>query len=112
MRIAFYTTASGRRPVVDYIKRQAKKERAGLIEALEMIEIHGFDAPRMSFRQIKEKLWEIKIKRRLSHRIFYLVVVRDEMVLLHAYQKKSQKAPKKEIELAMKRAKEILEQGG
>jgi len=109
MRIAFYTTASGRSPVVDYIKRQAKRERAGLIEALEMIEIHGFDAPRMSFRQIKEKLWEIRIKRTLSHRIFYVVVVKDEMVLLHAYQKKSQKAPKKEIELAQRRAKGILE---
>lgn len=109
MMIAFYTTASGRSPVVDYIKRQAKRERAGMIEALEMIEIHGFDAPRMSFRQIKEKLWEIRIKRRLSHRIFYVVHVKDEVVLLHAYQKKSQKAPKKEIALAEKRAKEILE---
>lgn len=108
MNIAYYTTASGRSPVVDYIKRQAKKERAGLIEALEMIEILGFDAPRMSFRQVRDKLWEIKINRSLSHRIFYFVVVKNEMVLLHAYQKKSQKAPKKEIELAEKRMKEIL----
>ena len=73
-----------------------------------MIEILGFDAPRMSFRQIRDKLWEIRIKRNLSHRIFYVVIVKNEMVLLHAYQKKSQKAPKKEIELAKKRMKEIL----
>lgn len=52
MGVAYYTTASGRKPVVDYIKRQAK--------------------------------WEIKIMRNLSHRIFYVVVVKDEIVLLHA----------------------------
>jgi len=28
MNICYYTTASGRMPVIDYIKRQAKKERA------------------------------------------------------------------------------------
>jgi phage-related protein len=107
MRLAFYTTPSGRRPVIDYIKKQAKHERASLVEALEMIEIHGFEAPRMSFRQIRGKLWEIKIERKLSHRIFYAAVVKEEIVLLHAYQKKSQKAPKKEIDLAQKRMKEI-----
>jgi phage-related protein len=108
MRLAFYTTPSGRKPVIDYIKKQAKHERVGLIEALEMIEIHGFEAPRMSFRQIMGKLWEIKIERKLSHRIFYAAVVKGEIVLLHAYQKKSQKAPKKEIDLAHRRMKEII----
>jgi phage-related protein len=47
------------------------------------------------------------IERTLSHRIFYAAVVKGEIVLLHAYQKKSQKAPKKEIDLAQKRMKEI-----
>ena len=107
MRLAFYTRSSGRKPVIDYIKRQAKQERASLVEALEMIEIHGFEAPRMSFRQIRGKLREIRIERKLSHRIFYVAVVKEEIVLLHAYQKKSQKAPKKEIDLAHKRMKEI-----
>ena len=108
MRLAYYTTASGRRPVVEYVERQDKAERARVIEALEMIELHGLTAPRVGFRQIRGKLWEIKIEGRLSHRVFYAMASAAEMVLLHAYQKKSQKAPRVEIEVAEKRMKEVL----
>jgi phage-related protein len=44
---------------------------------------------------VKKQIWEIKIKRGLSHRIFYATVSGKEIVLLHAYLKKSQKAPEK-----------------
>jgi phage-related protein len=108
VRLAYYTTASGRRPVVEYVERQAKADRARLVEALEMVELHGFQAPRVTFRQIRGKLWEMKIEGRLSHRIFYVAVDGDEMVLLHAYEKKSQKAPKNEITVAERRMKEVL----
>lgn len=94
--------------MVEYIQRQAKVDRARLVEALEMVEQHGFQAPRIDFRQLRGKLWEIKIKARLSHRIFYVAVDGDEIVLLHAYEKKSQKAPPNEIELAERRMKEVL----
>jgi phage-related protein len=108
MKVSYYTTASGRRPVVEYIKELQKKEKAELIGALEMIEKYGFDAPRVTFRQIRGKLWEIKIERGLSHCVFYASVTSQEIVLLHAYQKKSQKAPNKEIELAERRMREIF----
>ena len=94
--------------MVEYIERQAKPDRARLVEALEMIESHGFEAPRVAFRSIRGKLWEIKIEAKLSHRIFYAAEGSTEIVLLHAYEKKSQKAPKREIELAERRMKEIL----
>ena len=108
MRITYYTTASGRLPVVEFIQRQPKPDRARLVNALEMIEIYGFDAPRVRFRQIQGKLWEIKIEATLSHRVFYAAVGADEIVLLHAYLKKSQKAPGHEIAVAEKRMREIL----
>ena len=95
-------------PVVDYINRQAVPEKARLIEALAGIETHGFEAPRVGFRQIRGKLWEIKIVGRLAHRIFYASVEREEIILLHAYTKKSQKAPTKEVKVAEKRMKEVL----
>ena len=75
------------------------------MEALEQIEQHGFDAVRVQFRQIEGKLWEIKIS---SHRVFYVMIESEEMILLHSYKKQSQKLPKKEKEIAIKRMKEIL----
>lgn len=105
MKVTFYTKASGRSPVWDYIQSMRAGERARILEALTQIEQRGFDVVRMDFRQIDGKLWEIKISK---HRILYVIVDGDEMVLLHAYTKKSQKMPMKELVLAKVRMKEIL----
>ena len=105
MKVTFYRTASGRSPVVDYIQNLTKPERARVLEALEQVERRGLDAVRVEFRQIEGKLWEIKIG---SHRVFYVMIDRDEMVLLHAYKKQRQKLPVKEREIAIRRMKELL----
>lgn len=105
MRVTFYRRASGRAPVLDYLKALSIQERARLFEALEEVEKHGFDAIRVLFRQIDGKLWEMKIS---AHRVFYVLIEREEMVLLHAYRKQGQKLPLKEREVAMKRMKEVL----
>jgi len=105
MRVTFYTTASGRNPVWDYLKGLEKFERARILEGLEQIEAFGLDALRVQFRPIEGKLWEVKIA---AHRIFYIMVDVQEMVLLHAYKKQSQKLPLKERETAIKRMKELM----
>ena len=105
MKITFFTTASGRSPVLDYLQGLAKPERARLLAVLDQIERHGFDAVRVQFRQIEGKLWEIRAS---AHRVFYVLIEREEMVLLHAYKKQGQKLPLKEREVAMKRMKELL----
>ena len=105
MKVTFYTTASGRSPVLDYIRDLSKPERARLLEALDQIERYGFDAVRVQFRQIEGKLWEIRVS---AHRVFYVLIQQEEMVLLHAYKKQGQKLPLREREVAMKRMKELL----
>jgi phage-related protein len=51
------------------------------------------------------KLWEVKIG---SHRVFYVIMEKEEMVLLHAYKKQGQKLPVKERDIAIRRMKELL----
>lgn len=46
---------------------------------------------------------------RVGYRIFYVTIKQSLTILLHAYKKQSQKAPKKEIEIAEKRMLEVLE---
>ena len=105
MKVTFFRTASGRSPVLEYIQNLTKPERARVLEALEQVERRGLDAVRVEFRQIDGKLWEIKIG---SHRVFYVVIDREEMVLLHAYKKQGQKLPIKERDIATRRMKELL----
>ena len=105
MRVTFFKTSSGRSPVLEFIQGLAKPERARLFEALDQVERHGLDAIRVQFRQIEGKLWEIKVS---AHRILYVVIEREEMVLLHVYKKQGQKLPIKERDIAIRRMKELL----
>ncbi|MBI5044104.1 MAG: type II toxin-antitoxin system RelE/ParE family toxin [Nitrospirae bacterium] len=93
------------RQVSDYIDKLPKEQSAMIYAVLEDIKQYGLQAPLVSIRQIKGKLWEIKIS---QTRIFYVVIEGNTMVLLHAYKKQSQKAPQHEIETALRRMKDIF----
>ena len=88
MRVTLLRGATGRSPILEYIESLAKPERARVLEGLEQVERRGLDAVRVQFRQIEGKLWEVKIG---SHRVFYVIIGKEEMVLLHAYKKQGQK---------------------
>lgn len=105
MKVTFYTTASGRAPVLDYLNDLTKPEKAWILEAFQRIESEGLQAVQVNFRQIEGKLWEIKIS---AHRVFYVVIEKQRIILLHAYKKQSQKLPLKERSIALKRMREVL----
>jgi len=42
------------------------------------------------------------------HRVFYVLLRAEEMVLLHAYRKQSQKAPARQVAIARRRMQEML----
>lgn len=105
----FYRQHNGKSLVHDFIKKLQPKDRLRIWACLKNVEELGFDCPRVQFRQISGKLWEIKIKTMSAgYRIFYVVIKQSLIVLLHAYKKQSQKAPKREIEIAEKRILEVL----
>lgn len=85
------------------------KDRAKVLSCLKNVEELGFDSPRVAFRQIRGRLWEIKIKTvDTGVRIFYVAVKKDNLVLLHAYKKKSQRTPIREINIAEQRLQEVM----
>lgn len=93
-------------PVADFIGKLPEGERAEIDAALEDLASHSLDAPLVSLRQVRGKLWEIRIGRT---RIFYFMTQDGTMVLVHAYKKQSQKAPLREISSALKRMKKLME---
>ncbi|MGQ0504966.1 MAG: type II toxin-antitoxin system RelE/ParE family toxin [Myxococcaceae bacterium] len=105
MKIAYYRRVSGAEPVRDYLDHLSDKDLAIIQSALEDVEANGLQAPTVTMRHIEGKLWELKIS---AHRIFYVVIDGPIMVLLHAYRKQGQKAPKRELRVALDRMKEVL----
>ena len=110
MIVAFYQTSSGRSPVEEFIAELPKADRARFTDVFEGVEKYGLGCPRVQFRQLRGKLWEIKFSAvGGGYRIAYVVVEGQTMVWLHAFKKKTQKTLTDDLELAEKRMKEVLE---
>jgi phage-related protein len=54
---------------------------------------------------------ELRIKNSTGiYRAFYLAKMADEILIFHAFQKKTQKTPQQEIEIGKKRLREMLDE--
>ena len=107
--INYWRNLSGKAPVEKYIDDiDNKEERAEILTTLKGIQEHGTEAVGVEFRQLEGKLWELKIRTHGSqHRIFYIVMKGSEMILLHAYLKKTPRTPLKETETAIQRMTKV-----
>ncbi len=109
MQVSFYETARGKSPVTDFIDKQSKKEQAVLLAVIQNITQFSYKAKGCKFKHLENKLWEIKIKTpNGGYRLLYVTLEHSVLFILHMFKKKSQKTPKKELDIAKKRAKEIL----
>lgn len=109
----YWRNPAGKAPVEKYIDGiDNKEERAEILSTLSGVQQHGTDSIGVEFRQVEGKLWELKIRTHSKqHRIFYVVLKGNEMFLLHAYLKKTSKAPLDEIVTAKTRMKQLMEAG-
>lgn len=70
----------------------------------------GLSYARVTFKQLRGKLWEIKFQApNGGYRMAYVIVEQKEIVILHAFKKSTQKTPIKDLDLAEKRMKEVLD---
>ena len=88
----------------EYIAALPTRERDDWDEALTLLGLFGLDAP-VSLRQLDGKLWEIRLGR---HRVAYIIVRGPEMVLLHAFKKQGQRTARTDLDVAVRRAREVL----
>jgi len=109
VKIRFFANEKQRSPISSFISKLSIKDQAIIVSVLDDIQKNNFTAKGCKFRKIEGKLWEIKISTFSGgYRFFYVVIEEDIILILHAFKKKSQKAPLKELKLARKRLKEVL----
>ena len=81
---------------------------ANFLHIAEMIEEFGVTIGKPYVASMGGGLFEIRAKGKEGiGRSFYCIVKGREIVILHSFIKKSQKTPKKELNLAKKRMKEV-----
>jgi phage-related protein len=113
LRVLFYKTAYGREPVREYINDLGEYDKADIIKDIELIEKYGIrKAPivtrKLQGRHFKGKLWEIKTGMGHQQRIFYCIESGKIMVLLHACKKQKESGQSEDLNVALKRMKEVL----
>ena len=109
MKVALYETSSLRSPVEDFISDLPKADQARFADVFAGIEKYGLSCPRVQFRQLRGKLWEVKFNTPSGgYRIAYVVIEKDTMVWLHTFKKKTQKTPTGDLQIAEKRMREVL----
>lgn len=81
---------------------------ARFIRYAERMEAHGPDLGMPHTRAMGGGLFELRLKAGEGiARVFYCAVVDRRIVMLHHFVKKSQKTPRKEIDIARRRLKEV-----
>jgi phage-related protein len=111
-KIEFYQSPNGNPVVYDWFLDQETKVKARFAQIFDLLQDKGTSVGMPYVRPIvNTKLYEIRVEQSTNiYRIFYFAYTERRFVLLHGFQKKTQKTPKKEIELAEKRRKEFLAQ--
>jgi phage-related protein len=101
----FYRSASGSEPVRDWLKTLDKADRQAIGEDIAYVQYKWpIGKPRID--HLRGPIWEVrsKIGNRIARVLF--AVEHSEMILLHAFIKKTQQTNPSDIDLAMQRLKE------
>lgn len=106
-KIRFFQTARGNYPVQGFIDDQDMATGAKITSYIDLLESHGPYLKPPYIKKIYNKLYELRISGKVAVRIFY-TIRNGEYYLLHAFKKKSQKTPPREIKVALDRMREII----
>jgi phage-related protein len=110
--VVFYKEeGSGNEPVRKWLQSLTKEDRKRIGDDIKTIEI-GWPLGMPLVRNLGDGLWEIRshILHGIARIIF--IVWKEEIVLLNAFVKKSQKTPQEELDVARKRAKKYKQNEG
>ena len=83
--------------------------RASFERIVSLIEAHGIERMREPYvKHLEGPVWEMRMEGRDGiARAAYVTATGRRVVVVHVFAKKTQKAPRREIETALKRAKEV-----
>ncbi len=106
-KVKFFQTARGDFPVEDFIKEQDEATHAKVLQSIKLLANNGPFLKPPYIKKLQDKLYELRTSGKVAIRIFY-TIANNEYYLLHAFKKKSQKTPARELKIALDRIKGII----
>ena len=91
------------------MQAQPRDVRAKFEHVVRLVQANGLERVREPYiKHLEGKLWEMRLKGRDTiARAIYVTAVGKRIVIVRIFTKKTQKTPRREIKIALDRAKEI-----
>ncbi len=105
--IYFFVDERGDNPVKDFIKKLPFKDQAKIRAYLDELKKQGHNLRRPMADYLGEGIYELRPR---DNRIFYFFFLRDHAVLLHAIKKKTDKISSGDLNLCLKRKRQVEEE--
>jgi len=110
MKVCFYKTSSGRSPVEDFLLDLPEATRLEVLDAVVLLETGknlGMPLSR-NLASIRSGLHELRLRDKAGQvRVIYFIKKGEAIYFIHAFRKKTQEIPRKEMDIILKRVKEI-----
>jgi phage-related protein len=106
LSVKFFQTEAGNEPVRDFLRELPPEDRKIIGTDVKEVQF-GWPLGMPLVRKMEKDLWEVRSH--LEGRIFRVIftVVDNQMVLLHAFIKKSQSTPRQDLEIARDRKNQL-----
>lgn len=108
-KVKFYQDDDGSIPIINYLEKINKKEKAKILKYIEFLKDKAGYLDEPYSKHIKGKIRELRVDfGKNKHRIFYFTFIAKNIILLHAFLKKTKKTPIKEINQAEDNLKNVI----
>lgn len=102
--VYYYISPSGDNYISAFLDSLTQKQQAKILRILQYIKEYGLSAVLPHTKKLTgTPLWEIRILGRDNIRVFYAVPLKNTILILHGFLKKSQKTPVHELQIAVTR---------
>jgi len=102
--IEYYVEDSGQVPVREFLAQLDQKTYARFQWSFEQLRVRNVQAREPLVRHVEGKLWELREESRTNiYRILYFFFTGRRIVLFHGFAKKTQRLPRRELEVAQRR---------
>jgi len=103
--VVYFVDERGKNPVAEFIEKLMPDERVKCLEYIAQLENYGEEVRRPLGDYLGDKLYELRPK---QNRILYAFFMKDHVVLLHAFRKKTNAVPKEHLAISKVRMANVI----
>jgi len=109
-KVELYDRQDSSSPLVEFIESQSKRDQAKILAELDDLAEFGLMPRGNKLKHLEGKLWELRFRgENLHFRFVYFAYTGRNIIILHGFCKKTNKMPRRELNIARRRLQDYLD---